>query len=81
VDFEWRRLTQLVIVVGGLAAAGELALPTSGAVGFIARAAVWAIIPPALLATGFAHGAELRQARLLLARLRAVRPQPSPGES
>jgi O-antigen/teichoic acid export membrane protein len=85
VDFEWRRLAQLTLIVGGLAAAGELLLPTSGAVGFISRAAVWAIIPPALLATGFAHGAELAQARALLARLRAPRPprppRPAPGES
>ena len=85
VDFEWRRLAQLTLIVGGLAAAGELTLPTSGAVGFISRAAVWAIIPPVLLATGFAHGAELAQARALLARLRAPRPprppRPAPGES
>ncbi len=70
VAFEWRRLAQLTLIVGGLAAAGELALPTSGVVGFISRAAVWAVIPPVLLATGFAHGAELSQARALLGRLR-----------
>ncbi len=70
VAFEWRRLAQLTLIVGGLAAAGDLALPTSGAVGFIARAAVWAVIPPMLLVTGFAHGAELTQARALLARVR-----------
>jgi O-antigen/teichoic acid export membrane protein len=70
VAFEWRRLVQLTLIVGGLAAAGDLALPTSGAVGFISRAAVWAVIPPALLATGFAHGAELDQARALVARVR-----------
>jgi O-antigen/teichoic acid export membrane protein len=82
VAFEWRRLVQLVIVVGGLAAAGELALPTSGAVGFISRAVVWALIPLVLLATGFAHGAELRQARVLLARLRALGPAgPAGSES
>jgi O-antigen/teichoic acid export membrane protein len=82
VAFEWRRLAQLTLIVGGLAAAGELALPTSGAVGFIARAAVWALIPPMLFVTGFAHGAELRQARILLGRLRG-RPgrDPDPGGS
>ena len=79
VDFEWRRLAQLTLIVGGLAAAGELALPTSGAVGFISRAVVWALIPVALLVTGFAHGAELAQARALLARVRAPRPRPGPG--
>jgi O-antigen/teichoic acid export membrane protein len=82
VAFEWRRLVHLTVIVGGLAAAGELALPTSGAVGFISRAAVWAVIPLALLATGFAHGAELSQARALLARLRAPGPpRAAPGES
>ena len=82
VAFEWRRLVQLTVIVGGLAAAGDVLLPTSGAVGFIARAAVWAIIPVALLATGFAHGAELAQARALLARLRPPdRSRPAPGES
>jgi O-antigen/teichoic acid export membrane protein len=70
VAFEWRRLVQLTVIVGGLAAAGDLVLPTSGAVGFVSRAAVWAAIGPALLITGFAHGAELSQARALLARVR-----------
>ncbi|HEY2320522.1 MAG TPA: lipopolysaccharide biosynthesis protein [Solirubrobacteraceae bacterium] len=81
VAFEWRRLLQLVIVVGGLAAAGELALPTSGVVGLLGRAVVWLAIPLVLLATGFAHGAELRQARLLLARLRSPRPRPAGSQS
>ena len=36
VAFEWGRLAQLTLVVGGLAAAGELVLPTSGVVGFSA---------------------------------------------
>jgi hypothetical protein len=70
VAFEWRRLVLLTVVMGGLAAAGDLVLPTAGVVGFMSRAAVWAAIPPALLATGFAHGAELTQARVLVARLR-----------
>jgi O-antigen/teichoic acid export membrane protein len=81
VAFEWRRLAQLTLVMGGLAAAGELTLPTAGVVGFISRAAVWAAIPPALLATGFAHRAELAQARVLLARARALSARPAPGGS
>ncbi len=81
VAFEWRRLVQLVVIVGGLAAVGELALPTSGAVGFISRAAVWALIPVALRATGFAHGAELSQARALVARVRRSYPPPAGSES
>jgi O-antigen/teichoic acid export membrane protein len=82
VQFEWRRMVQLVIVVGGLAAAGDLVLPTSGVVGLLSRAVVLAAIPFVLLATGFAHAAELRRARLLLtqaarrAYARPVRSQP-----
>jgi O-antigen/teichoic acid export membrane protein len=81
VAFEWRRLAQLTVIVGGLAAAGDLALPTSGVAGFVSRAAVWAVIAPALLATGFAHGAELRQARALVARVRTLRPGPAGSDS
>ena len=66
--FEWRRLIQLALVLGGMAAAGELLLPTHGIVGFIARAAVLAAMPGVLLATGFAHRQELDQARALLSR-------------
>ena len=39
VTFEWRRLAQLTAVLGGLAVAGDLLLPTSGPVGFVTRAA------------------------------------------
>ena len=37
VAFEWHRIAQLVLVLGGLAGAGELLLPTDGAVGFVTR--------------------------------------------
>jgi O-antigen/teichoic acid export membrane protein len=66
--FEWRRLTQLALVLGGMAALGDAFLPTHGAIGFLTRAAVFAAMPPALLATGFAHRQELDQARALLNR-------------
>ena len=39
-------------------------------VGLVSRAAVLAAMPLVLLATGFAHGAEIEQARVLLARAR-----------
>jgi O-antigen/teichoic acid export membrane protein len=81
VDFEWGRLAHLVLVLGGVAVAGDLVLPSHGAVGLISRALVTAVIPLALLATGFAHGAELRQARLLLARARRSYPPPAGSES
>ncbi len=66
--FEWRRLAQLALVLGGMAAAGEELLPTHGVVGFITRTAVLAAMPGVLLATGFAHRQELEQARSLLSR-------------
>jgi O-antigen/teichoic acid export membrane protein len=68
--FEWRRLVQLVVVVGGMAALGDALLPTHGWVGFVTRAAVLAAIPPALLATGFVHPQEVQQGRALLDRAR-----------
>jgi O-antigen/teichoic acid export membrane protein len=76
VNFEWWRLTHLVVVVGGPAVFGDLLLPTSGFPGFIERAAVVAAIPPALWLTGFLHAAEIEQglgaARKLRARLGAA---------
>jgi O-antigen/teichoic acid export membrane protein len=70
VHFEWRRLIQLCVVMGGFAAAGDLLLPTHGVVGFVTRAAVFAAIPPALLATGFAHPEERSRLRALVTRAR-----------
>jgi len=75
VRFEWRRLGQLVIVMGGIAAAGDVLLPTHGAVGFVTRAAAFAVIPLALWVTGFAHQQELERVHTLLstaARRRAA---------
>ncbi len=66
--FEWRRLLQLAVVLGGMSTAGELLLPTHGAVGLLSRAAVLAAMPLVLLGTGFAHRQELEQARSLLNR-------------
>ncbi len=66
--FEWRRLAQLTLVMGGVAVAGELLLPTHGIAGFLSRAAAFVAIPAVLWATGFAHARELEQLRHLLAR-------------
>jgi O-antigen/teichoic acid export membrane protein len=65
-DFEWRRLAQIFLIMGGLTAAGDVVLPTSGVVGFITRGLVWVAIPGALFVTGFAHRDEIAQARSLL---------------
>ncbi len=69
-SFEWLRLVQLALVLGGLSVAGELLLPTHGAAGLLSRAAVLAAMPLVLFATGFAHSEELEQGRILLARAR-----------
>jgi hypothetical protein len=79
VSFEWRRLLQLCVVMGGLAAAGDLLLPTHGVIGFLARGAVAAAIPVALLVTRFAHPQELGQLRALLARVRRLTATPAGG--
>ncbi len=77
VQFEWLRLVRLVVVMGGLAAAGDLVLPTHGAVGLLTRLVVALAIPLVLLATGFFHPAELRQLRTLAARARRIYPPPA----
>ncbi len=74
VAFEWDRLLRFLLIAGGLAAAGELLLPTSGAVGFISRALVLAAIPLVLYAARFFRPGELKAARRLLAR-----PAPASG--
>jgi O-antigen/teichoic acid export membrane protein len=80
VQFEWLRLARLVVVMGGMAAVGDLLLPVDGAVGLLLRILVLVAIGPALLVTGFVHPAELRQARLLVARLRrSAGPPPEAG--
>jgi len=67
VGFEWRRLAQLVLVLGGVATSGELLLPSHGPTGFAARAAWLALVPLLLLVTRFFHAHEREQARALLA--------------
>jgi O-antigen/teichoic acid export membrane protein len=69
VRFEVRRLLQLLIVFGVLAAGGDALLPAVGAAGFISRAVVFLAIPVVLYLTGFAHRQELVAARALIGRL------------
>jgi O-antigen/teichoic acid export membrane protein len=71
VAFEWPRLARFTLVAGGIAVAGELLLPTSGAVGFITRALALAAIGPALYAARFFRPGELLAARKLVLRARA----------
>ncbi|MBV9309439.1 MAG: lipopolysaccharide biosynthesis protein [Solirubrobacterales bacterium] len=69
VRFEWGRLLRLVLVLGSMAAAGDLLLPTHGAAGLLSRLAVLAGIVPVLYFSGFAHEQELSQLRGLARRV------------
>lgn len=75
--FEWRRLAQLTLVTGGLAAGGSLLIPDRGALSLLARLGVFCAIPVGLYLTGFVHSAELRQLRSGVALLRRSLPSPA----
>ncbi|MDW5592941.1 lipopolysaccharide biosynthesis protein [Conexibacter stalactiti] len=66
VDFEWLRVAQIALAVGGGAALGELLLPTSGAVGFVARAAVFVVLPLLLVPLGFYRAQERQLLRAMV---------------
>lgn len=70
VGFQWARLAQLALLLGGVAVSGELLLPTSGAVGLLGRIAWLALIPALLLATRFVTVQERTHALALLAEVR-----------
>src|SRR5205085_11773308 len=63
----------MVLVMGGIAVTGELALPTDGAVGLLSRAGACLLIAPALWLTGFAHPRELAETRAIAERILASR--------
>jgi O-antigen/teichoic acid export membrane protein len=71
VGFEWARLTRLVGVLAGVAVAGDLLLPSHGAVGFASRAAAFLTIGPLLAATGFFRRGEWERGLALLGAVRA----------
>jgi O-antigen/teichoic acid export membrane protein len=83
VPYEWARLARIVLVSAALVALGELLLPTSGAVGLLARTAIWSLYPLALLAGGFFSAGERRRLAMLrhpgdlCDRLRALRQRPA----
>ncbi len=73
VAFEWVRLGELAVVMGGVAAGGELLLPTHGAVGFVTRALAFLAIPPALYLIGFMHPQERAGVGELVGRVQGAR--------
>jgi O-antigen/teichoic acid export membrane protein len=76
VSFEWRRLLHAVSLMAGIAVAGELLLPSAGAVGLLLRVAAAAVIPTALWATGFAR---IEERRLMIAALARIRARGAPA--
>jgi hypothetical protein len=66
VPYEWGRLLRVVLAVAALVGIAEVFVPTSGALGLLVRAALFAAYPLLLLATGFFTPGERRW----LARLR-----------
>jgi O-antigen/teichoic acid export membrane protein len=73
VAFEWLRIAQLALVIGGGAAIGELLLPTSGTAGFVERAAVFAVLPLLLVPLRFYRPEERALVRSMLAPLARLR--------
>jgi len=82
VPYEWGRLALLFAVASSLVAAGELLLPTGGAIGLVSRIAVWLAYPLVLWAAGFPTAEErsaigrMLSPRAVLERLRALREAP-----
>ncbi len=82
VPYEWGRLLRVVAVSAALVGLGELLLPTEGALGLLARTALWLAYPLVLLASGFFSPGErrylamLRHPGELVRRLAALRQQP-----
>jgi O-antigen/teichoic acid export membrane protein len=66
VPYQWGRLARIVLSAAALVGLGELLMPTSGALGLLGRAALFAAYPLALFASGFFTPGE----RVWLARLR-----------
>jgi O-antigen/teichoic acid export membrane protein len=77
VGFEWLRLAKLAAILAGVAVSGELLLPTHGLAGLALRVVWLALVPVALLLTGFFHAHERAQAGALVLdarrRVRAFR--------
>jgi O-antigen/teichoic acid export membrane protein len=86
VPYQWGRLARVVLASAVLVALAELFVPTAGLAGFLARAALLAVYPLALLASGFftrgerAWLARLRHPAVVLAGVASLRAQPAAVE-
>jgi O-antigen/teichoic acid export membrane protein len=83
VPHQWGRLARVVLTATLLVGAGELLMPTSGALGLLGRVALFAAYPLALFASGFftpgerAWIARLRHPGELVASFQRLRAEPS----
>lgn len=83
VPYEWGRLLRVIATVAVLVGAGELLVPTSGALGLLIRAALFAAYPLALFITGFFSEGErrwlarLRDPGAVIAALASLRAEPA----
>ena len=79
VPYEWRRLAMVLLSAAALVAAGELLLPTSGALGLLSRGVLWLAYPAILFLLGFLHEeertglADLLRPSAIAARARGLR--------
>ena len=73
VPFEVRRLVHAIVVLAGVAVAGDLLLPEAGVVGFLTRALALAAVPALLLVSRFAYPEETAFVREQVRRRRAAR--------
>ena len=82
VPYEWRRLALVLLSAAALVAAGEVLLPTSGAIGLASRAVLWLAYPAVLFAFGFLHEEERTGLAELLrpSAIAARAQQPSGGD-
>jgi O-antigen/teichoic acid export membrane protein len=84
VPYEWGRLLRVTVTVAALVGIAELAVPTSGALGLLLRALLFAAYPLVLFGTGFfTEGervwiAKLRHPGAVLAGLASLRAPPAP---
>jgi O-antigen/teichoic acid export membrane protein len=83
VPYQWARLAKVALAAAALVGLGELVMPTSGALGLLGRAVLFAAYPLALFATGFFTAGErvwlarLRHPGELAASLKRLRSEPS----
>jgi O-antigen/teichoic acid export membrane protein len=83
VPYEWGRLLRVTLIVAAIVGLAELLVPTDGVDGFLLRAALLAVYPVALFATGFFSPEErrwlgrLRHPRELVSSFRSMRDEPA----